>query len=125
MSYVLTRANGLLILIHNTCSSSVFFVLTKRSLCSYVIKKLISHYLVILHEVFGFGAFNNNNLSKKPFGIFHKFLKQFPTTFLLLTFYYWHCRPNRSTFGNQIPPYQQFLFPSSFVTFYSANTQVL
>lgn len=79
MYYLLTRANGLLILIHNTCSCSVFFVLNKNKSMFICYRKVLSHCSVILGKMFGFGAFNNNNLSKSLLEYLEYFIKVFKT----------------------------------------------
>lgn len=101
MYYLLTRANGLLILIHNTCSCSVFFVLNKNKSMFICYRKVLSYCSVILGKMFGFGAFNNNNLSKSLLEYLKYFIKVFKTISHDF-FNYWHCRPNRPTFGIQI-----------------------
>lgn len=126
MYYLLTRANGLLILIHNTCSCSVFFVLNKNKSMFICYRKVLSHCSVILGKMFGFGAFNNNNLSKSLLEYLEYFIKVFKTVshyFLIINVLLLTLQTKQIYFWNS-DHYQQFLFLSSYVTF-SANTQVL
>lgn len=86
MYYLLTRANGLLILIHNTCSCSVFVVLNKNKSMFICHRKLLNHNSVTRGKMCGFGAFNNNNnLSKR---LLEYFIKVFKTVSHYLFFNY-------------------------------------